>query len=249
MAADPPNQVLGIFYPPGLTTPVENPEHSNEQKAQGFIEWIATYWNPLQTPESITASTLAYRYDMYEAAKDDKYLPLTSRLSKSELDALVAPHILPRIGVAMMFAPEVYAEALNQAVFDTKGQWENLKMVGLWPDMTIWCCSLSGKVMADMLAEPMTEGKVRRKVEMVRMNGTNHIVSSLPLLLSYAKLIQMHCLVSLRRTREVCATSSLLCIEFGALFLATIYIVDLDVLIDTLIPDHISPNIHIIHSS
>jgi hypothetical protein len=180
LVIDPPSQVLGIPYPPGLTTPVENPEYSNEQKAQGFIEWIATCWNPLQTPENITVSALVHRYDMYEATKDDKYLPLTSRLLKNEIDALVAPHILPRIGIAMMFQPEVYADALDKAVFDTKGQWENLKVVGLWPDMTIWCCSLSGKVMSDMLAEPLTKDKVRRKVEMVRMNGASHVVSSIP---------------------------------------------------------------------
>lgn len=190
--------VLGIPYPPGAITPVDDPKVPLENKAREFIDWAATYWNPLQTPESITTEALIHRYDMHSATGEKRYLPTSLRLSKSEMGTLTSPEILPRVGVAMAFNAEVYGESLRRALFDTKGHWSHLRIVALWPDMTIWPCSLSGKVMSDMLESPRSLGITGRSVEMVRINGVNHFVSK-SILCSAAYVSSSFCfLVSLR---------------------------------------------------
>ncbi|KAI0089050.1 hypothetical protein BDY19DRAFT_122499 [Irpex rosettiformis] len=171
---DPPSMILGVPSPPDTVTPIDNPEVPFENKAQEFIDWAAAYWNPLQTPESITTEALVNRYDMHKATQDDQYLPTSVRLPKNELDALTSPEILPRVGVALSFHREVYAECLRRALFDTKGRWRNLRVVALWPDMTIWPCSLGGRALADMISSPAGKDAVRRDMEMVRINGVNH---------------------------------------------------------------------------
>jgi hypothetical protein len=171
--------MLGVVPPPGVTTPLDDPAIPDGERAWFFIHWITCYFNSLKSPSEITVDALIGRYDMYEATGGDRaYLSTSRRMSQPELEAIITPEILPRIGAALGFAPEVYSKAFRRAVFDTEGKWKRLRIVAIWPDMTIWTCSLSGKVMADMLAIAPREGEVRRNVEMVWLEGANHFVST-----------------------------------------------------------------------
>jgi hypothetical protein len=115
---------------------------------------------------------------MYEASGGDaEYLRTSSRLSKEKLGALVCPENIFRMGTAVGYLPQVYHHAFWRAIFDTHGQWNHLRVVALWADMSVWVCILSGKVMVDMLASTPSEGEVRRPVEMVCLRGANHMVS------------------------------------------------------------------------
>ncbi|KAI0092043.1 hypothetical protein BDY19DRAFT_990791 [Irpex rosettiformis] len=171
---DPPCIVLGIPFPPGVTTPIHDPDLLDEEKPQKFIDWISSYFNPLSTPESITDEALRRRYNMYEKTGDERYRAVSLRLKKAELNSIVSPEIFPRIGVMLAYAREVYDDALQNALFDTKGQWNHLRTVAICPDMTIWTCNLSHRVLSDMLANSPTVGKVRRTVEMVTLRNANH---------------------------------------------------------------------------
>ena len=203
--------VLGVPSPAGLVTPVDDPAIPFEDKAEKFADWVSTFWNPLQTPESITTEALVNRYDMYKATGDDKYMPDNLRLPKEEVEAMTSPEIIPRVGASLAFHTEVYGECLRRAIFDTKGRWNHLRVVALWPDMTIWPCSLSGKVLADMLVAPHGKNAIRRPVEMVRMNGVNHFVSYHCSVLHICgqKLMRVILImtVSLRRSIEVHRTN------------------------------------------
>ena len=173
---DPPAMMLGIPFPPGVTTPIHDPSLSETDKPQKFIHWISSYFNPLSSPKCITDEALRSRHDMYEATDDDRYLPVSLRLKPSELRSLVYPEAYSRIGVMLAYAPEVYSQALQNAIFDTRGRWGHLRVVGLWPDMTIWTCSLAHRALSDMLATPPVSGRVRRNVEMVELHDANHVV-------------------------------------------------------------------------
>lgn len=170
--------MLGIPFPPGVTTPIHDPTLPETEKPQEFIRWISSYFNPLSSPGDITDEALRNRHDMYEATGDERYLPISLRLKPSELRSIVYPEAYPRIGIMLAYAPEVYGQALQNAIFDTKGRWSHLRVVGLWPDMTIWTCSLTHRALSDMLATPSAAGRVRRNVEMVELHDANHIVST-----------------------------------------------------------------------
>ncbi|KAI0690983.1 hypothetical protein BC835DRAFT_1280048 [Cytidiella melzeri] len=172
--ADPPSWVLGYPTPPGLTTPIHGPLSVEvSEKAKKFGECVGTYYNPLEEHD-ITVDALLNRYDMHSATGEAKYLCTTSRIPNSELDALIAPEIFPRAGVALAFASEVYDECFQRALCDTEGRWSHLRVVSIWPNMSVWPCTLAGKVMADRMTSPPTKWKVRRDVDRVWIKGANH---------------------------------------------------------------------------
>ena len=87
--------VLGVPSPAGLLTPVDDPAIPFEDKAEKFADWVSTFWNPLQTPESITTEALVNRYDMYKATGDERYMPDNLRLPKEEVEAMTALKSFP----------------------------------------------------------------------------------------------------------------------------------------------------------
>jgi hypothetical protein len=170
--------VLGIPSPPGLISPLTDPTIPDNERPSRFIRWVTTYYNSLPSPSEITTEALIGRYDMYEATDGDaKYLRTSSRMSEEELSALVCPENLFRMGSTLGYPPQVYDPTFRRAIFDTRGQWNHVRVVALWADMSVWVCNLSGKVMADMLASPPREEEVRRPVDMIYLQGVNHAVS------------------------------------------------------------------------
>jgi hypothetical protein len=170
--------VLGIPSPPGLFSPFRDPRISDSEKPSYFIKWATTYYNSLSSPSKITTEALISRYDMYKATNGDaKYLRTSLRMSEEKLSTIVCPENLFRMGATLGYLPQVYDSAFRRAVFDTRGLWNHVRVVALWADMSVWSCSLSSKVMADMLASPPREWEVRRPVEMIYLQGVNHMVS------------------------------------------------------------------------
>lgn len=119
------------------------------------------------------------RHDLYKTTGDPRYLAGTFRVPEAEVDSLIAPGVFSRLTVYLppTAAPEAFSTNLRRALFDTDGHWSHLRVVALWPDMTIWPCSLSAKVLAEMLDSPPQKGEARRRVEMVRLKNANHVVS------------------------------------------------------------------------
>jgi hypothetical protein len=131
-------------------------------------------------PSQISTEALANRYDMYEITNGDpNYLRASLRLSEEELSRLVTPEALFQTGAPSKSSREVEYTAFRRAIFDTHGQWDHLRVVALWADMSPWASTLSSKVIADMLASTPIDREARREVEMVYIEGANHIVSGL----------------------------------------------------------------------
>lgn len=76
--------------------------------------------------------------------------------------------------------PDVLWDNVKGAIFDTKGAFPDVDVVWPWCNMTIAECIWSAKVMHDALKGQEwnpTDGKVRRNVTQVQLDGANHFVS------------------------------------------------------------------------
>jgi hypothetical protein len=145
---------------------------------EAYAEWVTSYWTPLPTANSITIDALINRKDMHEVTDNSKFLALSKRLSKAEVDTLVSPEVLSRIGSLATFVPEVYGDCAHNALLNTDRKWDHLRVVAFWPDMSTWNCRLSFKIMSDMLNKAPADGKAWRDVQMVSLSNVNHSVSA-----------------------------------------------------------------------
>ncbi|KAI0092042.1 hypothetical protein BDY19DRAFT_576011 [Irpex rosettiformis] len=172
---DPPSMVLGIPSSPKLVMPVHDPKLSEEEKPEKFIDWVSGYWEALRTPDIITTEALLKRSDVYDSTGNHKYLNTAKKLQKSEVDSLVAPNAYSRVGATLSLAHEVYAKSLRLALFDTNGHWDHLRVVAIWPDMSVWPCLLAFKGLTEMLQDRKNDGAVKRELEIVQLPETNHM--------------------------------------------------------------------------
>lgn len=171
--------VLGIPSSPRLVMPVHDPLFSEEEKPQKFIDWVTGYWDALRTPEAITTEALLGRSDVYKSTGDYKYLNTALKQQEDEMEFLVAPKAYFRVGATLTIGLDIYAENLRRALFDTDGQWNHLRVVAIWPDMSVWPCHVAYKGLTEMLQpeNSRNDGTIRRNVEMVQVSNANHLVS------------------------------------------------------------------------
>ena len=172
--------VLGIPSSPRLVLPVHDPLISDEERPHKFIDWVCGYWDALRTPDAITTEALLGRSDVYKSTGDYKYLNTALKLQEDEMEFLVAPKAYFRVGATLTIGLAVYAENLRRALFDTNGHWNHLRVVAIWPDMSVWPCHVAFKGLTEMLhpENSRSDGTIRRNVEMVHVPNANHLVSN-----------------------------------------------------------------------
>ncbi|KAI0341809.1 alpha/beta-hydrolase [Trametopsis cervina] len=171
---DPPSPIIGSQLPPGVITPMDDPTIPDTDRTAAFISWVSSFCNPLPTAEAVTPETLQTRYDMHELSADPRFSPTASRISPSELASISSPELAARVLLVLLFRPEVFDKNLRHSIFDTKGLWKDVKIVGLSSDMSPSIFAWAFKVISDMLEMTPGEGEVRRKCDMVKLTGKNH---------------------------------------------------------------------------
>ncbi len=169
---------IGVQIPLELFPGLQNQDSPPEGMSEGFVDWICTYRSPFPALETMSNEELRGSHDMYQATGDKKYIPTYSRVPKSAIKAFVAPEIIPRTAAIASFAPEVYDESCRRALFDTKGVLKDVRVVAIWPEMSVWVCTIAHKVVTNMLSRPSVAGKSRRNVETITVKDAHHLVSS-----------------------------------------------------------------------
>lgn len=178
ITTDPPAVVYGGDpVPENVYTPFSDPAIPPHDIANQFILHVATNFEPVTDLRALTADVLAARKDMTKVTSDPRYVPTTSRMTPEELEGMTTPSILPRILPYLLLPQPIHQENIKRAMFDTKGQWPNVKALVLWADMTCSYSPWGAKHFLSLLDQPVAPGESRREISFVKLADSGHFVS------------------------------------------------------------------------
>ncbi|KAI0092162.1 hypothetical protein BDY19DRAFT_990898 [Irpex rosettiformis] len=170
--ADLPSMCYGIPEPAKLYHPFRDTSLSHEETFEQMLFFVFTYFEPFEDLASVTPSSIEARKTLAEVSPEAKITKTT--FSLGELEGLTNRQVSDRIGLGLV-EWVVYAENVRRALLDTKGIWKNVKVVLGWGSMSFWSTAWGAKSVAELLEMPVPEGIQRRDVQIVRLDGANHM--------------------------------------------------------------------------
>ncbi|KAI0340786.1 alpha/beta-hydrolase [Trametopsis cervina] len=159
---DPPGYSYGISEPAKVYHPLKDLTLSLEQMQAAMVTWILTYFEPFADLALVTPPNIKAR----------KSVSMTT-MTPQDIAETTSKEAARRIGPGLVNY-EVFAENLRLALFDTKGAWQNVKVIAAWGNMSMWSVPWAARKLADRLDEPAQPGEQRRDVQIVRLDNANH---------------------------------------------------------------------------
>ena len=150
---------------------------SLQERGEVFELWVSSYFEQVMSLDLVTTPFLAAR----NVNRDPSKLRTLERMSKDELDGTMDHGVFARSSsILLRVVPEVlYANCLR-ALVDTEGVWRDVDVLLLWCDESMHDCLWASKFVAELARAPPAEGKQKRQIEVERLEGANHFVSTTP---------------------------------------------------------------------
>lgn len=101
-------------------------------------------------------------------------------MTPEEREAVSSYDVLLRSNLQIIRFPcKIFNHNFERAVFDTDGLWPDAKVLWMWGDESVDDYILGAQLACQRLREPVDEqsAKMRREIEVVRIEGGNHFVS------------------------------------------------------------------------
>ncbi|KAH9945647.1 hypothetical protein B0H21DRAFT_860599 [Amylocystis lapponica] len=177
---DAPCYAFGIPYHPELYSPLRDSTLTPKQTSEQFALWVSSYYAYSPRILSHLDSFNNMKEIITEMAKirdpiTDPPLhqtPTLLRMSAEEIASCADTEGGPRSHVPLLITlnREVYSANTHDALVAPKA-WLRMRTVAVWCDMSICDCVLAAAHLTEMLKMWPSTG---RKVEVRRMEGTNH---------------------------------------------------------------------------
>ncbi len=167
----------GIPEPTRLYHPFRDTSIPQDQVYPALLTFISTYFEPIDDLASVDEPSLQKRKAIAEVSPNAEFT--ITKFPPKEFADITDYEALGRVGPGMVDWM-VYAENVRRALLDTQGHWKNVKAVLTWGTMSFWPTAWGVKGIAELLEVPPDEGLQRRDIQIVRMEGGNHLVWNTP---------------------------------------------------------------------
>lgn len=158
--------------------PLGDPTVPLEERNKSFMRWVAAYCEPMSDISSIDLPALRTRRDMHEISEDHSIQPTIDKMSAEEIESTTDPSVWQRSARYLRYIPrELYWNNTQRALFDTRGDLDNVKGLILWCDMSPSLAVWGAKNLHDRMTAAEREGTRVRQLDMIKLSGANHFVS------------------------------------------------------------------------
>lgn len=173
---------VGVPTAEGVYHPLRDTALSPEERGEVFLPWVSTYFTTVSSLSEVSPGLLAAR----AAVSEDVATPTVKRMTQSELASITHFNALTSNLALRQIDRSVYAANLRLALVDTGGAFPGVKVLVLWADMSIGDCVWAAKGIAGLVAADFGEEKsdVRREVQFVKLEESNHFVRPVPISLT-----------------------------------------------------------------
>ena len=177
---DPTTNQLGVDPPVGCYFPLRDPSLSPEECRDIFCRWITYYWTPVDDLQSVTEDTRAARKALHEelGANDATARPTVDRMTEQQYKSVVhLPMFLQSYPIIRQITKETHGANFQRAIFNTGALWPNVDILCVWCDRTLAQSVWAARCLLGQAQEEHGSAVVRR-VNVVKLTGGNHFVSS-----------------------------------------------------------------------
>lgn len=196
IGSDPSYHVLGFPPCPGLFSPIEDPSIPPSEGLAMFPEWVSGFYSHALSP-SFPASSIENSKSALKVNSLADPPPTVCTLSHQDIDATVcagpavpagSDGILFEAGQRLGLFEEMRKRAFSMGVGSTgidarqkvKKWWKNVEIRVIWCDRSPYSMPWGIRALYNYLEDAKTTGRARDgEVNIVRMKGANHFVSSL----------------------------------------------------------------------
>lgn len=162
---------LGVQEPTQVYHPLRDVSLARDQVWPVAVAFLSSYWEPYTDLSAATPASFRTR----KKASPPTGGKLVADHTPEELVEITNLDVANRIGPNLVDW-QVYAENFRRAVFDTQGRWKDVKLVAAWGSMSVWPIVWGAKCLTELLEMPIEEGAQRRDVQVLRIDGANHVV-------------------------------------------------------------------------
>lgn len=166
----------------GTYHPFRDPTLPIQERIDRAQFWLSFYFTKIVDLESVTTEVLESRVAQHEQLglqAGSAKTPTLLRMSSAELESAKDRAALLRSSLPLLRSnSENFRLNFEKALFDTDGVLPSVNVVVAWCDETMGDAVFAAKIIHDRLKAEQPAGKVRRDIEMYRLEGMNHFVSA-----------------------------------------------------------------------
>ncbi|KIP07103.1 hypothetical protein PHLGIDRAFT_35631 [Phlebiopsis gigantea 11061_1 CR5-6] len=163
----------------GTYHPFRDPTLPIQERVDRAQFWLSFYFTKVVDLESVTTEVLESRVAQHEQLgllqASSAKTPTLLRMSSAELESAKDRAALLRSSLPLLRSnSENFRLNFEKALFDTDGVLPSVNVVVAWCDETMGDAVFAAKIIHDRLKAEQPAGKVRRNIEMYRLEGMNH---------------------------------------------------------------------------